>query len=388
MRTAVYEISVDGTDISTAINPLLISLTLTFDDENNADELHLALNDTGGQIVLPRVGANVTASVGWADDSAPASFQGMVDEVAGGSSAGTHNGEKHRYGKAVQALEDGVHAAGSRSKGRVLTIVAKSADMRGKAKERKQAHLDNGSFADAAQQFAGKAGLTAKVDAALSAVQRTYWSMANESFMEWGTRLAREIGATFKIFGTVAVFVSRKGGASVSGQALDGVQAAWGVNLLEWDIAPILSRASYDAFKTRYYDPQQAQWSTGDGQGGIGSDAAAVTHTSKFAAAASDHATQQSDANGAESARESGGGDFVTIDGEPAAQPATSCIVSGIRPGVDGTYLISAVTHMLSRGSGFTTQLTLKQPSGGAGVDSGEGGAGGGEEDDEEPTST
>lgn len=378
MRTAVYQITVDGQDISSAVDPLLLSVTLTFDDENNADELHLSLDDSYGQIVLPRLGATVSASVGWDDTGAVAAFEGTVDETPSGG-GGAHEGLNHHYGRATRALEDGVHSAGGRGQGRVLALVAKSANMRGKVKERKQAHLDDATFGAAARHFAGKADLTAKVDGALSSVKRAYWAMANESFMEWGTRLARELGATFKIFNDTAVFVSRKGGSSVSGRALEGIVAAWGVNLLEWDIVPVISRASFAGFRTRLYDPHQAEWQSGDrsGLGGIGSDAVAAMHTHKFKAPTKDQATAQSGANGAESARESGGSDHVTIDGEPMAQPGASCAVSGVRPGVDGTYLISAVTHSLSRGAGFTTQLTLKQPSGGAGTDD-RGGAGAG----------
>ncbi|RYB05729.1 hypothetical protein [Lichenibacterium ramalinae] len=44
--------------------------------------------------------------------------------------------------------------------------------------------------------------------------------------------------------------------------------------------------------------------------------------------------------------------------------------VSGIRDGVDGTYLISGVTHSLSRHSGFITHLELERPAGAAGTDS------------------
>lgn len=60
-----------------------------------------------------------------------------------------------------------------------------------------------------------------------------------------------------------------------------------------------------------------------------------------------------------------------------ASVPGRSCghrwglaNVSGIRDGVDGTYLISGVTHSLNRRAGFLTHLELKQPAGAAGTDS------------------
>ena len=58
----------------------------------------------------------------------------------------------------------------------------------------------------------------------------------------------------------------------------------------------------------------------------------------------------------------------VAIEGDTAAIPDGLCIVTGARPGVDGPWRIESVTHSYSRGGGFITQLSLKQPgSGGAG---------------------
>lgn len=57
-----------------------------------------------------------------------------------------------------------------------------------------------------------------------------------------------------------------------------------------------------------------------------------------------------------------------TIEGDAAAIPDGLCIVEGARPGIDGPYRIESVTHSYSRGGGFVTELSLRQPgSGGAG---------------------
>ncbi len=369
-RQAVYQITIDGTDVSSNFNPVLISLGITLYDGGQADAVEIELDDTGGQIALPRVGAPVSISLGWSDSGAAPIFDGFTDEP---KSTARHHSLRHGYGQEESSGSIGeLLSAGSRSRGRILTLSAKSANMGGKLKQPQQAHVDNTSFGTVAQQWGQVAGLSdVKVDASLSSVQRPYWAISNESFMAWGVRIAREIGATFKVLGSRAVFLPLAGGTSASGASLEGITAAWGVNLLDWSITPLQSRPSYANFKVRHYDPKAAQWKTEQAPavGGIGSDFVA-DHTAVRKAASQDLAKAQAASNAAVGAREKGAADHVVIDGEPVAQPEAPCAVSGIRAGVDGGYTIAKVRHELRRGSGFTTQLGLKQPSGSAGVDS------------------
>lgn len=365
MRVAIYDVEVDGTNISTTLAPILISLSIKLDDHANADELSLELDDNGGQIELPRMGATVTASLGWDDTGAVVAFEGTVDSASSNGQGKKHGGhDDHGGGHHGGGSQ---HSAGGRGKGRTLTLTAKSADMTGKLKEQRSAHMDNATFGDVAQAWGKKAGLTVKVDSALSSVKRPYWAMARESFMAWGERTARQLDATFTIYNSVAAFTPRAGGMSASGQSLASIDVAWGVNLLEWSVAPVLSRPDYGTFQTRWYDPVAAAHKVETADGSAGKSPA--THNHHVSAPDKDQAKAQSGSNQTESGREKGSGS-VTIDGEPNAIAGALANVSGIRDGVDGTYLISGVTHSLSRHSGFITHLELKQPAGAAGTDS------------------
>ena len=59
MRKAVYSIEIDGQDVSSAFHPLLISLEIDLFDGGETDRVTVALDDTGGQIQLPRAGASI-----------------------------------------------------------------------------------------------------------------------------------------------------------------------------------------------------------------------------------------------------------------------------------------------------------------------------------------
>ena len=365
MRTAIYDVEVDGTNISTTLAPILISLSIKLDDKANADELSLELDDSDGQIELPRMGATVTAALGWDDTGAVVSFEGTVDTASSNGEGKKH--DHHGGGRHGGGGGGSQQSAGGRGKGRTLTISAKSADMTGKLKQQRSAHMDNATFGDVAQAWGKKAGLTVKVDSALSSVKRPYWSMARESFMTWGERMAQQLDATFTIYNGTAAFTPRAGGTSASGQALTAIDVAWGINLLEWSVAPVLSRPDYGTFQTRWYDPVAAAHKVETADGSAGKSPA--THSHRVSAPDGDQAKAQSGSNKTESGREKGSGS-VTIDGEPNAIAGALANVSGIRDGVDGTYLISGVTHSLSRHSGFITHLELKQPAGAAGTDS------------------
>ena len=355
MRHAVYSINIGGQNVSSTFNPLLISLEIDLTEGGETDRLTITLDDTGGQIALPSPGASVSCALGWSDSGSVVSFEGFTDEP---KSSGTTEDDGQ-----IEELLSG----GDRGSGRTLTITAHSADLTGKIKQPMQAHADDMSFGDVAKMWGQKAGLSQiAVASALDSVKRKYWAIANENFMTWGARMSKELGATFKIIGSTGVFVPRAGGTSATGQALTPIVANWGYNLLTWSIAPVLSRPNFDAFTMRSWDAVQAQWmSTSVGEAGDG-----ATHTEQFKAPDTDQAQSRAGSNAAESKRDRGGADTVTIDGEPDAQPSAPCTVAGIRPGVDGSYTINRVKHRLARASGFITNLAFNQPGGDAGTDS------------------
>ncbi|MBX9474127.1 phage late control D family protein, partial [Yersinia enterocolitica] len=60
-----YAISVDGIDKSGGIKKRLMSLTLTDNRGFEADQLDIELDDSDGQLVLPRRGAKIAVALGW-----------------------------------------------------------------------------------------------------------------------------------------------------------------------------------------------------------------------------------------------------------------------------------------------------------------------------------
>jgi phage protein D len=332
-KRAVFSVTVAGTNITTALRPVLIGLRVCDKVGTHTDSADLEIDDTEARIILPQKGADVVIALGWESGGLRVVFRGTVDEVK---------------------------SSGSRDAGRRLMIVAKGMDTTGPAKEGQQRHWDNQTVETILRDAASFAGIaTVEVDPALRALRRAYFEMRDESFIAMGERLAREVGGNFRIIGDRAILSRRNGDY----QAF--VLARWGDTLQSWDIAPQLGRPQFSQVRARWYDMIAAQWEMGERATALDVRA---RHAFRFAKPDAGETAQQTDSDAATAARDAGEG-TVTIEGNTAAIPDGLCRIAGTRPGVDGAYRIEAVTHTLTRTGGFVTSLELKQPQDGAGRD-------------------
>jgi len=233
MRRAIYFISIDGQDVTSNFEPYLIRLQIRLTDGGESDTCEISLDDSAGQLQMPRDDADIEVRLQWSDGGGAVTFKGKTDEP---------------------------ESQGSRGGGMIMNITARATDMKDKPKEKKAKHKDDASFDETAKEFGKLAGLNVKVSGALAQKKRDYWAMQNESFMAWGTRIASELGATFKIRGKDAVFIPRNSNDSVSGQLLPTVQAIYGVNIIDWQIRPTQNRPRYNRSVVRWYDNKEAKW--------------------------------------------------------------------------------------------------------------------------------
>lgn len=336
-KKSIVKVIVGGQDITSALSPLLIRLTVQDGAGLSSDKASLEIDDSDGRAILPAVKAPVTIMLGWDGDGVGIVFVGVVDEV---------------------------RASGGRN-GRTIAVNARGMDTRGKAKQKQRQHFDDKTIGDALQAAGKTAGLTVKVDPAFASITRPYLALDDESFVAFGERIARELGGTFKIVGEQAVLAKRNGGVNTVGAALPTVQAVWGQNLHSYDIAPLLGRPVEKETVARWYDPKAGEWKLEKAE--TGTEGGETSRPAIYSEADQSTAKDRASSNAAEKDRQSGEGS-VTIEGNIGAQPEGVCMVAGCRPGVDGAYRIESVSHEYSRG-GFVTSLTLGQPKGSAGKD-------------------
>jgi phage protein D len=225
--------------------------------------------------------------------------------------------------------------------------------------------MDDADFASVAEAWGKKAGVNVQVTGEMASIKREYWLQQHESFTAWGQRMARELGASFQVHGDRAFFADLNAGVSVTGQPLTDISAIWGENLLNWSLSPIQPRPKFKNLERRYFDVDKGEEVVEAAEEAAEGVEAVLRH--HVPSAGKEHAQQSSAADAKASSRNSGGGS-VSILGNEACQPEANCLVQGTRPGIDGTYRIDSVDHQISKG-GFVTNLNLKEPKGGAGVD-------------------
>lgn len=327
-----WKVTVDGQDMSAKMKPFLISIDVTDKEGTAGDTCSLTLDDTGGQVRLPKEGASVSVALQGATV-----FLGIVDTV---------------------------RSTGSRGGGSLLIVGAKGFDSRGKVKEGQSFHKDDATLEDFLSQAAQAAGYSIIIDPELAQIQRDYWASEGESFLALGQRIAREVGGTFKLRGTQAILMKRGSSPLAPVVAFTGP----GGNLISWDIAPFTGRRSFTKAKVQYFDRDKAKFEQEEIEFETDRDLPDATNVIRSTAGDKKQAKDIAEARKREAKREGGEG-TVVLDLTPSAQAEAMLSLSGTRSGVDGSYRIVTVSHKADRTGGATTSLELRQPTGGAGKD-------------------
>lgn len=330
-----WKVSVSGFDQTSKMQGILNNISATDKEGQVSDTCNLSLDDTGGQIRLFPPGESLEVSM-----DGVRVFAGVISNV---------------------------RSTGRRQGGRLLQVNGKGFDDRGKVKEPQRFHMDDtplSSFLGKAAELAGLSGIT--VDPQLASIVRNYWAADAESFLHLGERLARELHATFKIRQDRAVLVPK--GKDFGLPAITGRVDVEDSNVISWSISPSQGRSDFTEVEARYFDRQTGKIEIL--KEALSNDRGLPEAVNRIRAPVmdKDQAEELIKARKGEADNQAGSGS-VTLDITPEAQAEGTFVLTGARPGIDGTYRIAGRTHDANRGGGSTTKLDLKKPTGGAGRD-------------------
>lgn len=318
-----FRLTVDGLDIAQLISPRLMGLELTDNRGVEADQLSITLSDHDGMLAIPPKGAVLRLWLGWSDT-------GLVDK-------GTYTVDETEHSGAPD----------------VLSIRARSADLRKGLKTKRERSWSNTTLGDVLGDIAIGNGLTATIAGALDGLPILQLDQANESDANLISRLGEEFDAVASVKAGCLLCLPAGGGKTASGLDLphitltraDGDQHRY----LQAD------RDSYDGVRAYYYDVNSAKKQ--EAIAGGGDNLKDLRHT---------YSDQQSAlrAARAEFRRLQRGSATLSYNlamGRPDLIPELTYTLQGVKEEIDEIIWYGGnVQHSLSADGGYTISLELE----------------------------
>ena len=335
--TPAFRITVDGRqDVTEAIRERLLSLRISDLEGYESDAVEIQLDDRGGEIALPRRGAELRVELGY--DAVPESEQ--------------RNGLKAGRVLMGRYTVDEVEIAGAPAE---LIIRGKAADMRASLKERKTRAWHQVSLGDVVSTIAGEHGLEPAVARDLARIKLPHVDQTDESDLHLLTRLADRYDAAHKVGDGRLVFARRGAGRSASNRPLDVVRIE---REQARDYRVVLAdRPRYQSVRAYWYDPD------------AGERVAVTAGRGKPAYALRDNYTDEATARAAAQGRldalkRAAGSLAITLaPGRPTVTADSPLLLSGFREGVNGRWVATSVRHVLT-GRGYLTQAEAEREVG------------------------
>lgn len=318
-----FRLTVDGLDIAQLISPRLMGLELTDNRGVEADQLSITLSDHDGLLTIPPKGAVLRLWLGWSDT-------GLVDK-------GTYTVDETEHSGAPD----------------VLSIRARSADLRKGLKTKRERSWSNTTLGDVLGDIAIGNGLTATIAGALDGLPILQLDQANESDANLISRLGEEFDAVASVKAGCLLCLPAGGGKTANGMDLphivltreDGDQHRY----LQAD------RDSYDGVRAYYYDVNSAKKQ--EAIAGGGDNLKDLRHT---------YSDQQSALRAARAEfrrlqRGSATLSYTLAMGRPDLIPELTYTLQGVKEEIDEIIWYGGnVQHSLTDSGGYTVSLELE----------------------------
>lgn len=318
-----FRLSVDGLDIAQKISPRLMSMELTDNRGVEADQLTITLSDHDGLLTIPSKGAVLRLWLGWSDT-------GLVDK-------GTYTVDETEHSGAPD----------------VLSIRARSADLRKGLKTKRERSWSNTTLGEVLGDIAIGNNLTATIAGVLDGLPILQLDQANESDANLISRLGEEFDAVASVKSGCLLCLPAGGGKTASGLDLPHIT----LTRIDGDQHRYLQadRDSYDGVRAYYYDVNSAKKQ--EAIAGGGDNLKDLRHT---------YSDQQSALRAARAEfrrlqRGSATLSYTLAMGRPDLIPELTYTLQGVKTEIDEIIWYGGnVQHSLTADGGYTVSLELE----------------------------
>ncbi|GJA75421.1 phage late control D family protein [Aeromonas caviae] len=225
-KAPAYQLLIDGKDVSATIRPRLGGMTITDNRGFDADTIDIELDDSDGQLAMPRRGARMRALIGWQGQPLVDKGEFTIDEVE-------HSGTPDK-----------------------LTIRGKSADLRGSLNKLRQTSYHQQTVGSIVDTIAQRHSLTPACAERFKGMLIDHIDQQNESDPAFLTRLAGQCGALTTIKSGRLLFIGQGKGLTASGKPLPSVT----ITRQDGDQHrfAVADRDAYTGVVANWHDPKKA----------------------------------------------------------------------------------------------------------------------------------
>ena len=322
-----FRITMDGKELTSRMKPRLVDLSLSEKRGGEADQLDITLSDHDGGLGIPEPGVRLTVQIGWLRGTGvPVGLVNKGDFIV---DAVNHDGPPD-----------------------IITLRARSADLSGDLRTRREGSWTNTTMKGVITDIAGRNRLTPRIAEKLAKIAVTSIVQSRESDMALLKRLGKEHDAVATIKGGALIFAPIGAGITASGQTIppasitrrDGDKHRFSIEKQDESTGV---EASYHDLKSGKKKKVQA---------GEKGKMRKLSRTYPGEAAARAAANAEHGRRGRLPRKLS----FDLALGRADLYPERKVTVRGWKPEIDNTsWLIAGVSHRLSN-SGFTTSIEME----------------------------
>lgn len=320
-KTPDYRLIVNGENITPALDGRLISLTLTDERSDKADQLDITLSDHDGRLAIPPRNAKIQCWIGWQGN--------LVDKG--------------------EFILDEISLSGPPD---ILTLRARSADFKGSLKRKREESWHQVTLGDLLTTIAKRGGLIPATNDDLAEKLIEHIDQ-NESDLNFLARLGEQYGAVATVKAGRLLFLPAGTGKTNSGTTIpsfpiyrqDGDQYSYSQTDRDHE---------YSGVQTRWNDTATGEQKTVT----AGSDENPRVMRHPYPNQAD--ATQAAQAEWRKLKRAGSQLSLTLAEGNANLYPETPVTTTGFKSDIDATpWITERVTHQLSD-SGFLTDLQLE----------------------------